>query len=227
MKGWGGSAKRHRLTLFLHKGAFDVCLIQETKKANIDDFMIQYLWGYKDVNWVVKEPDGLSGVSQVMGFLGISVDREGYVLHIVNVYSPCIFSGKKKLWNNLLNLKQQNSVGEWCVEGDVNAILLPKERIGSSSFSRQNERISFNRFVEEMKLIDVPVLGKKFSWFSADGKSMSQIDRFLLSDGLFSKYGISDQWIGDRDISDHCPICSIVTTKNWGPKPFRVINGCL
>ncbi|GAU18560.1 hypothetical protein TSUD_325520 [Trifolium subterraneum] len=34
-------------------------------------------------------------------------------------------------------------------------------------------------------------------------------------------------WIGDRDIYDHCPICLTVTSNNWGPKPFRVINGWL
>ncbi|MCI41628.1 cysteine-rich receptor-like protein kinase, partial [Trifolium medium] len=78
-----------------------------------------------------------------------------------------------------------------------------------------------------MEVFDVPVLGKKFSWFSADGKSMSRLDRFLLSDGFITKQGISGQWIGDRDISDHCPIWLNVTSYNWGPKPFRVINGWL
>ncbi|MCI19886.1 cysteine-rich receptor-like protein kinase, partial [Trifolium medium] len=78
-----------------------------------------------------------------------------------------------------------------------------------------------------MEVVDVPVLGKKFSWFSADGKSMSRIDRFLLSDGFIVKHGISGQWIGDRDISDHCPVWLIVSPVNWGPKPFRVINGWL
>jgi hypothetical protein len=76
-----------------------------------------------------------------------------------------------------------------------------------------------------MELIDVPVLGKKNSWFSADGKSMSRIDRFLLSEGFITSQGIAGQWIGDRDISDHCPIWLTASPNNWGPKPFRVING--
>ncbi|MCI24431.1 hypothetical protein A2U01_0045614, partial [Trifolium medium] len=74
MRGWGGSAKRRRLSLFFQKGAFDVCLIQETKKASLDDHLIHNLWGHKDVKWVAKEPVGLSG---------------GVMMHIVNVYSPC------------------------------------------------------------------------------------------------------------------------------------------
>jgi hypothetical protein len=109
--------------------------------------------------------------------------------------------------------------------GDFNAILRSSERKGCSADSRQGERLSFSHFVEEMEVIDVPVLGKKFTWFSSDGKSMSRIDRFLLSDGFITKFGVSGQWIGDRDISDHCPIWLIVSNENWGPKPFRVING--
>jgi hypothetical protein len=54
---------------------------------------------------------------------------------------------------------------------------------------------------------------------------MSRIDRFLLSDGFTTKFGVNGQWIGDRDISDHCPIWLLVSNENWGPKPFKVING--
>ncbi|PNY01857.1 cysteine-rich receptor-like protein kinase, partial [Trifolium pratense] len=242
IRGWGGSAKRRRLGSFLQKGAFDVCLLQETKKSSFEDHLIHNLWGHKDVRWVVQEPVGLSGGMLIIwnsdsfkflssfsgnGFLGITVERESVVLHIVNIYSPCNISGKKKLWEDILALKQHSSNGEWCVGGDFNAVLHSSERIGSSAVSRQGERILFNRFVEELEVIDVPVLGKKFSWFSADGRSMSRIDRFLLSDGFITTQGISSQWIGDRDISDHCPIWLMASPNNWGPKPFRVINGWL
>jgi hypothetical protein len=102
------------------------------------------------------------------GFLGIKVEKEGVIMHIVNVYSPCNLSGKKKLWEELLLAKQQGGAGEWCVGGDFNAVMLASERVGNSAVGRQGERLLFNRFVEDMELIDVPVLGKKFSWFSAD-----------------------------------------------------------
>lgn len=64
----------------------------------------------------------------------------------------------------------------------------------------------FATFKEDMELIDVPVLGKKFTYFNSDGITMSRIDRFLLSEGFVSRMKISAQWVGDRDISDHCPI---------------------
>ncbi|GAU51623.1 hypothetical protein TSUD_414500 [Trifolium subterraneum] len=76
-----------------------------------------------------------------------------------------------------------------------------------------------------MELIDIPVIGKKFSWFSADGKAMSRLDRFLLSDNFIAKEEILGQWIGNRDISDHCPVWLICSNLNWGPKPFK-FNNC-
>ncbi|GAU35252.1 hypothetical protein TSUD_323890 [Trifolium subterraneum] len=148
---------------------------------------------------VVLKRNSFSG----SGFLGITVEREGVIINIVNIYSPCNISGKKKLWDDLLSFKRQSGGGEWCMGGDFNVVLHTYERKGSSAHSRQGERTLFNRFVEEMELIDVQVLGKKYSWFSADGNSMSRLDRFLLSD------------------------CFIVSQDNWGPKPFRVINGWL
>ncbi|MCI12574.1 endonuclease/exonuclease/phosphatase family protein, partial [Trifolium medium] len=54
-------------------------------------------------------------------------------------------------------------------------------------------------------MVDLPVSGKKFTWFSADGRSMSRSDRFLLSDGIIDNWKATGQWVGDRDISDHCP----------------------
>ncbi|PNX60534.1 hypothetical protein L195_g051980 [Trifolium pratense] len=42
-------------------------------------------------------------------------------------------------------------------------------------------------------------------------RAMSRLDRFLLSEGFIEKGGIFNQWIGDRDISDHCPIWLVCT----------------
>jgi exonuclease III len=242
MRGWGGSAKRRRLSLLIRKGAFDICFIQETKKLSFEDHLIHTLWGHKDVSWVAQEAEGLSGGMLIIwnsdsfkllskfsgvGYLGIQVEKENTVMYLVNIYSPCSVAGKKKLWDDLLTLKRQSGRGEWCIGGDFNAVLHTSERKGRSANNRGGERTLFNRFVEELEVIDVPVLGKKFSWYSADGKSMSRIDRFLLSEGFITSQGISGQWIGDRDISDHCPIWLIASITNWGPKPFRVINGWL
>ncbi|GAU42391.1 hypothetical protein TSUD_296890 [Trifolium subterraneum] len=111
------------------------------------------------------------------------------------------------------------------LRGDFNAISKSGERRGSSGSGCLSERSEFSLFIEAMEVIDIPVLGKKFTWFNSNGSTMRRLDRFLLSEGFIHKGGISNQWIGDHDISDHCPIwleCSIL---NWGPKPFK-FNNC-
>lgn len=41
------------------------------------------------------------------------------------------------------------------------------------------------------------------------------------------EWNIKAQWIGSRDISDHCPISLVSSNKNWVRKPFKCINGWL
>ncbi|GAU42390.1 hypothetical protein TSUD_296880 [Trifolium subterraneum] len=99
------------------------------------------------------------------------------------------------------------------------------ERRGSSGSGCLSERSEFSLFIEAMEVIDIPVLGKKFTWFNSNGSTMRRLYRFLLSEGFIHKGGISNQWISDHDISDHCPIwleCSIL---NWGHKPVK-FNNC-
>ncbi|GAU22344.1 hypothetical protein TSUD_106720 [Trifolium subterraneum] len=54
---------------------------------------------------------------------------------------------------------------------------------------------------------------------------MNRLDRFLLSEGFIEKGGVSNQWIGERDIFDHCPIWLVCSNLDWGPKPFK-FNNC-
>jgi exonuclease III len=66
MRGWGGSAKRKRLGLFIRKGEFDVCFLQETKKVAYEDYTLHGLWGHKEVGWVAQEAVGRSGRMLIM-----------------------------------------------------------------------------------------------------------------------------------------------------------------
>lgn len=85
----------------------------------------------------------------------------------------------------------------------------------------------FNEFITDMDLLDVPVFGKKFSWFCLDDISMSRLDRLCIPEGLVSFWNVLGQWIGDQDISNCCPIWLVRSVKDWGPKPFKFINGWL
>ncbi|XP_058759273.1 uncharacterized protein LOC131632551 [Vicia villosa] len=79
------------------------------------------------------------------------------------------------------------------------------------------------KFVEKSELV-VPCKGKKFSWYSGDGRSMSRIDRFLLSEVIVDRWKVIGQKIEERDISDHCPVWLVLDNNNWGLKPFKFNN---
>jgi exonuclease III len=150
MRGWGDTAKRRRLSSLIKSGAFDMCLLQETKRATFEDFMIHNLWGHIDVDWVAKESRGLSGGLLTVwnknfftyrysfsgdGFLGICVDWKSELLYIVNIYSSCLLAGKRKLWKDLLEFKSNNDAGLWCLGGDFNSISTIGERRGRQGAS--------------------------------------------------------------------------------------------
>jgi len=52
--------------------------------------------------------------------------------------------------------------------------------VGNSSIHAGSAYL--NQFIDGNCLIDLPLRGRSFTWFRRDGKSMSRIDRFLLSE---------------------------------------------
>lgn len=42
--------------------------------------------------------------------------------YLVNVYSACSMSGKRRTWEELRGLKSEFARGDWCVAGDFNAV---------------------------------------------------------------------------------------------------------
>lgn len=100
------------------------------------------------------------------------------------------------------------------MRGDFNAIVKLSERKGSSNFNKRGETKEFMDFLGSNYLVDVPSLVNKFTWFSGDGRSMSKINRFLLSHALVDRRGMVNQVLGKRDLLDHCPIWIKVNSLN-------------
>lgn len=62
---------------------------------------------------------------------------------------------------------------------DFNEIRNVNERQGCSN--RERGMKDFNKFIEDLELVDLQLLGRKFTWSnSQDGEKWSRIDRFLL-----------------------------------------------
>jgi len=82
----------------------------------------------------------------------------------------------------------------------------------------------FNHFIEENVLHDLPLCGRKFTWFKEDSYSMSRIDRFLLYEEWYLEWPNCLQVAKLRGLSDHCPLILSVDEENWGPRSSRFLK---
>lgn len=56
--------------------------------------------------------------------------------------------------------------------------------------NNRNEEIQiFGEFISEVGLIDLPLIGRKFTWYKLDGSAMSRLDRFLISESWLNSWG--------------------------------------
>lgn len=140
------------------------------------------------------------------------------------MYSPCSGVLKRAMWKDLMETRNKFTVGDWIIGGDFNSVKKRSERVGRSVGSNFSEIKDFLDFIDNSSLVDVSCKGKKFSWFIGDGISKSRIDRFLVSDNVVSSWGVVGQFIGSRDVSDHCPIWLEVDKTDWGSKSFKFNN---
>ncbi|XP_058767553.1 uncharacterized protein LOC131641267 [Vicia villosa] len=221
------------------KNKTDIFLIQETKISNLQEFVALSFWCNKGIGFsfsnsvrrsggllILWKEESLEVISSFRGegFLGVKFMKNNNLYYLVNIYSSCDLVKKRLLWSSLLELKEKFNDGDWIMGGDFNAVKERGERKGRSMASNYNNSLEFSAFIEDSRLVDIPCKGKKFTWYSGDGKSMSRIDRFLVVDKVVRDWGVVGQFVGNRDVSDHCPIWLEIDNNNWGPKPFFFNN---
>ncbi|XP_058776295.1 uncharacterized protein LOC131650610 [Vicia villosa] len=180
--------------------------------THITDVVARSFWGNSDCDYSFSESEGLSG--------GILILWKASSLSVVLSFREPGYLGVK----GLVDLKDKYKDGDWLIGGDFNSIKKGSERFGTSTSVNKLEWKEFSNFIEDCGLIDVPCKGKKYSWFSGDGKSKSRLDRFILDGNIVSSWGVVGQLIEQRDVSDHCPVWLIVDKEDWGPKPSKFNN---
>jgi len=74
---------------------------------------------------------------------------------------------------------------------------------------------------------DLPFVGKKFTWYRADGSAKSRLDRILVSEEWLQVWPMSKQYVQAREVSDHYAIVVKSWIKDWGPKSFKSIDAWL
>jgi len=111
-----------------------------------------------------------------------------------------------------------------CVCGDFNVVQSREERRTVSDSRGWSDSVPFNQFIENNFLCDLPLCGRTLMWFKGDGRSMSRIDRFLLSEDWCLKWPNCLQVAQLRGLSNHCALILLVDEENWGPKPSRFLK---
>nr|GFB33107.1 RNA-directed DNA polymerase, eukaryota [Tanacetum cinerariifolium] len=92
---------------------------------------------------------------------------------------------KRVLWDYISGLVNRWD-GETIVMGDFNEVRSAGERFGSV-FNQASARV-FNNFISSSGLIEVKMEGYSFTWSLPSASKMSKLDRFLVSDGIYSKF---------------------------------------
>jgi hypothetical protein len=244
IRGLGGRVKRSKVKELVFKEKVDFLALQETKLEVVTDTLCYSIWGNEDCCWAFLPSMGNSGgilsiwrksISRLIftfigeGFVGVCLEWgvENHVVFVVNIYSKCDMVGKRRLWDSLVMSKGGFGGGKWCVVGDFNAVLDGEERRGvnvNPYRSSSLELVEFQLFVNSMELEDIPVVGRKFTWFHPNGRTMSRIDRAFVSDDWIALWGSPSLWVHPRDVSDHCPIVLRYNRVDWGLTPFRFNN---
>ncbi|XP_071727221.1 uncharacterized protein [Rutidosis leptorrhynchoides] len=140
---------------------------------------------------------------------------------IVNVYGPHKDPYKKSFWESLDGFMNLSGV-DWVICGDFNEVRNYSE-CQNSVFVESRAKL-FNSFIENNHLIEVPLLGKRFTRISDDGKKFSKLDRFLVTESFLHSWGDISAIALDRRTSDHCPIILRDKDVDFGPKPFKFFD---
>jgi len=247
VRGLGGRGKKSKIRDLVRCNKVDFLAMQETKLQEINPNLCFSLWGGEDCEWAFRPLEGNSGgilsiwrkssanllfSFQVEGYVGVclewGVEKKRCI--VVNVYSKCDLVANRRMWEELVAERANRGGGAWCVLGDFNVVCRRDERRGVNeeiSSGQLLEMYLFNNFIGEMESENLNVLGRRFTWYHPNGRSMSHIDWVLISIEWNQQWGDKSLWVLPRDVSDHCPLVLKNGVWDWGPKPFRFNNFCI
>ena len=242
VRGFGNSLKWRHVKDYIRKEDVKMVCLQEVRMESFSLNKCCQLWGDNDIDYLYSEPlNGAGGILTIwhkiffqctnhiidrwfIVFIGLAKEVNTPVI-IVNVYSSCIMQVKRKMWADLLEIRQREQCNSWCVLGDFNFVRNERERRGINRLSGINrETQGFNNFIDSMEMVDLPCIGRKFTWYRPNGKAKSRLDRFLTTFDWLQQWPGSKQYVLDRQISDHCALVLKSNVVDWGPKPFRFLD---
>ncbi|GJZ28416.1 RNA-directed DNA polymerase, eukaryota [Tanacetum coccineum] len=216
----------------------DIVGLQETKCNLVDDSWVEDVWGGNGYGYSQLPAVGNSGgilviwdtrvftCKEVIGddrFIAVKGEWRGKVedIFLVCIYGPHVTRQKASLWDRLAGLMSRWR-GTWCLFGDLNVVRKNEDRLNSQVNIK--EMTDFNDFINEARLVEIPMGGRKFTRVSDDGMKFSKLDRFLMNEEFIDQWDNLSVIALDRKLSDHCPIVLKDVDLDFRPKPFRIFN---
>lgn len=240
IRGLGRLEKRSSIKRMVKDRQIDILLIQETKRSNIQVRDAKSVWPWDHMEFLAVDAEGNSGgqlciwnpevfvLSECCSTRNLIIisgtTHDLFECVVLNIYAPTDAVRRRKLWDLIINLKQ-HFLKPWCMGGDFNEIRFMSDSKGCTR--RDRGMLDFNNFIDQLALVDIPLLGRKFTWCnSVEGERWSKIDRFLVEPVWLEKYCFK-LWGLPRGVSDHFPLLLMEDLRNWGPRPFKFINAWL
>nr|GEZ48282.1 RNA-directed DNA polymerase, eukaryota [Tanacetum cinerariifolium] len=168
---------------------------------------------------ILEVLDDMIKVGQSMGYVmeGCSKDIE-CIISLQGAESNVL---KRTLWEYISGLINRWK-GETIVLGDFNEVSFEEERF-DSIFNQSCAR-AFNHFISSSGLLEVKMEGYSFTWSHPSATKTSKLDRFFVSEGIFSTFLAITAVCLDRYLSDHQPIILNEIHTDFGPTPFRIYH---
>ncbi|XP_028121122.1 uncharacterized protein LOC114318425 [Camellia sinensis] len=191
--------KRKRVKEFLmHKKVYMV-MFQETKRSGILEHFVKSLWP-----------------NDMVGFMTVDADDNVEATKIVSPFQEY----EKEVMENFGQFKIQVPQAQ-CIGGDFNEVRTIAKRKGCTK--RDGGMNEFNEFINDLEIVDVPMIGRKYTWCnSQEGERWSKLDGFLVNTEWLEWFSFK-LWGLSRLLSDHCPIILMEDVRDLEPKPFRFL----
>ncbi|KAL8483195.1 hypothetical protein ACS0TY_026027 [Phlomoides rotata] len=98
-----------------------------------------------------------------------------------------------------------------CLAGDFNAVRFSNEMVGKNGSGNSKEMEIFDKFIGDSNLVDLPMIGRSFTWYRPDGSCKNRLGRIVVNEEwLVNNSNVHLKGI-PRSVSDHyCPLILVI-----------------
>ncbi|KAL8479526.1 hypothetical protein ACS0TY_026428 [Phlomoides rotata] len=204
--------KRKAIKNLIRETKADMVCLQETKREVLNKEFCDSIWPDRDFGWVYSGSKAVSGGLLTLWKNSVfSLDRQWGAPGALTIQVGLRIDSNSRRTSRTGSVIDKRKLGVFVV-------------ISTQLISDKRSRL-FCKFIDNLELIDLSLLRRKYTWYKDNGTCCSIIDRFFISKKWCSLWPNLKQIGLKRTFSDHAPILLEATEKeNWGPIPFKVVN---